>query len=44
MNPHEALIKWYDELPEDLKNDVAVLAGLNLPTLPQKHPNSTSTI
>jgi hypothetical protein len=39
MNPHQALINWYNELPEDLKDDVAILAGLHLPTLPQKDSN-----
>jgi hypothetical protein len=41
MNPHEALINWYDELPNNLKDDVSIMAGLNLPTLPQKDPNPT---
>jgi hypothetical protein len=39
MNPHEALMDWYEWLSDDLKSDVDALVGLNLVAFQETHPS-----
>lgn len=39
MDPHEALLDWYEWLSDDLKSDVDALVGLNILAFQERHPD-----
>ena len=39
MDPHEALLDWYEWLSDDLKSDVDALVGLNMLAFQERHPD-----